>query len=84
MQGDSFIRYLLLQAIGIYEMMIVIRAILSWFSPNPRNQLYLWLIKLTEPFLKLLRRYLPHSGVDFSPIVAILLLSLLSRVISGM
>ncbi|MCF7919172.1 MAG: YggT family protein [Candidatus Cloacimonetes bacterium] len=79
----SFIQYLLIQAISVYELLIVVRAILSWFSPSPYNQLYRLLIRLTEPFLSALRRYLPRSQVDFSPIVAILLLSLLGRVVQG-
>lgn len=81
MQSDGFVKYLLLQAINIYEMMIVIRAIISWFRVNPYNSLYRFLISVTEPFLMRIRKFLPQSGVDFSPIIAILLLSLLSRLI---
>lgn len=54
---------------------IIARAILSWFSLRPDNQIRRFLDDLTEPFLSPLRRIIPQtSGIDFTPMVAILIL----------
>jgi YggT family protein len=84
MQEPGFLAYLLYRAIDLYTFAIIIRAILSWFSLNPYNKMYRFLISITEPFLKQIRKYLPRSNVDFSPIIAIILLSILQRVIAGL
>ncbi len=57
---------------------IIARAILSWFSPSPTNMLVVILFRVTEPLLSPLRRIIPRVGmVDFTPLVAILLLQLI-------
>lgn len=64
---------------NIFIYLIIIRALVSWFSPNPYNPLFQLLLRLTEPILRPIRnlvgRVLHMGGVDFSPIIAILLLS---------
>ena len=58
---------------------IILRAILSWFSPRPTNRLAMILYRVTEPMLAPLRRIIPRAGmVDFTPLVAIILLQLIS------
>jgi len=84
MQEPGFLTYLLYRAIDLYTFAIIIRAILSWFSINPYNKVNRFLINITEPFLKQIRKYLPRSNVDFSPIIAIILLSILQRIIAGL
>ncbi|MBU4376869.1 MAG: YggT family protein [Candidatus Omnitrophica bacterium] len=56
--------------------LIVIRAVLSWFSPDPYNFLVQLLYKTTEPILTPFRRIMPaySVGLDISPILAILAL----------
>jgi len=57
---------------------IILRAILSWFSPRPTNRLAIILYRVTEPMLAPLRRIIPRAGmVDFTPLVAIILLQLI-------
>jgi len=53
---------------------IIIRALISWVSPNPYNPIVRFLYSITEPLLWRIRRYLPvvFSGIDLSPVVAIL------------
>ncbi len=58
----------------LYVILIIIRAILSWFSIDPNTQPYLLLIKITEPVLAPLRKLIPIAGIDLSPIIAILLI----------
>ena len=59
--------------------LIIIRAVISWFSPDPYNFLVQLLYKLTEPILYPFRRMIPMSniGIDISPILAILALMFL-------
>ncbi|MBF0161060.1 MAG: YggT family protein [Magnetococcales bacterium] len=72
-------------ALGIYTWMILIRVLLSWVNPDPYNPVVQFLVRSTEPVLEPLRRALPSmAGLDLSPIVALLGLSLLQRLIVGM
>jgi len=61
---------------------IIFRAILSWFSPRPTNMLAVIIYRVTEPVLAPLRRVIPRVGMlDFSPLVAIILLQLIRRLL---
>jgi YggT family protein len=59
--------------IDLYIIVIIVRTVLSWFNPNPYSPGMTFLIRVTEPVLYRLRRFLPLSGVglDLSPIIAI-------------
>jgi YggT family protein len=61
-------------AISLYVIVIIIRAILSWFNPNPYGPGMIFLSKITDPVLDRIRRVLPLGGgvgLDLSPIIAI-------------
>ena len=60
--------------LNLYMWLIVIRALASWFSADPYNPLYQFLIRVTEPVMGRIRKFLPMSAgmVDLSPMVAIL------------
>jgi YggT family protein len=59
----------------LYVYLIILRAILSWFSPDPYNPLFRALLSLTEPVLEPMRRIIPPlGGMDLSPIVVILII----------
>jgi len=71
---------LLLTLLRLYTWVIIIRALISWVSPDPRNPIVQILAKLTEPVLKPLRRLVPPrmtGNIDVSPILAILLIQLI-------
>ncbi len=58
---------------------ILLRAILSWISPGQTNMLVNILYQVTEPLLAPLRRIIPRAGMlDFTPLVAIVLLQLVT------
>jgi YggT family protein len=68
-----------------YVLLIIIRALLSWFSPNPYNKLVQLLFRATEPVLSPIRRIVPLQGIDISPIIAILLIDMVvKRLIIGL
>jgi YggT family protein len=64
-----------------YMWAFIIRAVLSWVSPDPYNPIVRALYAVTEPVLSQLRRRLPlfAGSIDFSPMVAILLIVFLQR-----
>ncbi|HSE95250.1 MAG TPA: YggT family protein [Methylomirabilota bacterium] len=55
-----------------YLWIIIIRALLSWVNPDPWNPIVRILYQVTEPVLRPIRRRLPMSGIDLSPMVVIL------------
>lgn len=71
----------------IYMWIIVIRALMSWVRPDPYNPLVQFLYRITDPALNKVRRYLPNSlwstGLDFSPLVLILLIIIVHRFLSS-
>ncbi|MCB5224515.1 MAG: YggT family protein [Candidatus Cloacimonadaceae bacterium] len=79
-RGFGFIS-LIIFILDVYAVLILIRAVMSWFVRDYRNQIYHILIKVTEPVLAPLRRVLPRMGVDISPMVAIVLIQIAIRVL---
>ena len=55
-----------------YMWLIIIRALISWINPDPGNPIVQFLYRVTEPVLRPIRRRLPMTGIDFSPLVVIL------------
>jgi len=72
------IRLILVNIITLFNLLLVVRAILSWVVPYPTHHLHFLLIQVTEPVLNpvrnLLRKILPTMRVDFSPLLVILIL----------
>ena len=56
--------------------LIIIRALLSWVSPDPYNPIVQFLYRVTEPLLAPFRRLIPAYaiGFDISPIFALILI----------
>lgn len=60
-----------------FTWLIIIRALISWVSPDPYNPIVQFLYKVTEPILYTIRKLLPFTsriGIDLSPIIAILII----------
>lgn len=68
----------------LLTMAVFFRAILSWFNLDPRSPLVQALDSITEPIIEPIRRIMPRLGmIDFSPLVAILLLMFVSRALQS-
>lgn len=79
------IAQLLSTVANVYAMILLARVIASWLPIDPDNTVVRLLDQLTEPVLAPIRSVLPSfGGIDFSPLVALLLLSLLQRVLLGL
>jgi YggT family protein len=59
----------------LYIWIVIARALISWVNPDPWNPIVQFLQRATEPALSPIRRRLGWSmGIDFSPIVVILII----------
>ncbi len=65
----------------IYMWIIIIRAVLSWVSPDPYNPIVRFIHNVTEPVLYQIRRRLPVSfgGIDLSPVIVLLIIVFLQN-----
>jgi len=73
-------------AFTIYIFIVIARALISWVSPDPYNPIVRFLHNATDPVLYRLRRMLPilqAGAFDFSPIVLLLLLSVVQQFLVG-
>jgi YggT family protein len=62
---------------------IIIRALMSWIMPQDGSGLTRVLLDITEPILAPIRRVLPPvAGIDFSPILAMILVQLVSQLVT--
>lgn len=67
---------------NIFQILLLIYIILPWFGMNPYHPVRQTLARIFEPLLAPIRQVLPAmGGLDFSPLVLILLLSLLQRLL---
>jgi len=59
--------------LNVYMWIVIIRALISWVNPDPRNPIVRFLYNATEPLLYRVRRAMPSfGGIDFSPLIVIL------------
>ena len=78
--GETVTSQVICLFFSILTIAIFLRAIISWFGMDPRSPLIQMLDSITEPILDPIRRIMPRLGmIDFSPLVAILLLQFVSR-----
>ncbi len=65
----------------LFMLITIARAVLSWVSPDPYNPIVRFIHNVTEPALYQIRRRLPmmYGGIDFSPIIVILIIIFLQR-----
>lgn len=70
-------------ALSVFVWLILARALMSWFNPSPHNPLVRNIYRLTEPILAPLRRLVPlrNTGLDLSPMLAILIVIILQSVV---
>jgi len=64
-------------ALRLYSWAIIIYIIMSWFPGARESAFGEMLGRICEPYLEMFRKFIPPIGmIDFSPIVAILVLGL--------
>jgi YggT family protein len=71
--------------LSVIQWLVIIAAVISWVNPDPRNPIVQFLYRSTEPILRPFRRILPPrrtGGIDFSPILVILVILFIRTVLS--
>jgi YggT family protein len=77
--GRGIARVLVSWAVGVFQLALIVRVILSWVSVSPSSRWVRWAYTLTEPLLRPLRRVVPPIGIiDITPIVAYFLVWIVS------
>ncbi|MBA4370440.1 MAG: YggT family protein [Coriobacteriaceae bacterium] len=81
MIGFSSVYQVVSGLINFYGLLILVYVIMSWFRPSgPVFEVYRVLGSICEPYIGLFRRLLPATGgLDFSPMVALLVLQYIVR-----
>lgn len=77
--------------IFMYNIMLIVAIVISWVRPNPDVDFVRTLIsvvlRLTEPALRLVRRFLPRAllstGIDFSPMILLAILYAIDIIVAG-
>lgn len=73
---------LVLLAINVFIFSIIIQVIISWINPGTYNPAYALLHSLTRPVLGPIQRLIPPvSGIDLSPLFALIGLQVLKMLI---
>ena len=72
---------ILYKLIGLYEIALLVRIVLSWVPHNPYNQVVQFLYKITEPVLYPIRKMMGsyNIGIDLSPLVVLLIIMFLKQ-----
>lgn len=62
--------------------LLLARVVISWTNPRGGGSLVATIYQLTEPILAPIRRVIPPtSGIDWSPMIAMLIMALISRIV---
>ena len=58
----------------LFMWIVIAHALLSWVRPDPFNPIVRFINQVTEPLLYQIRRRIPSAfgGIDFSPIIVLL------------
>ena len=67
----------------IFYWLVLVRALISWVSPDPYNPIVQFLYRMTEPLLEPVRRRLPPMAIDISPIIVFLAIIFLQSFLVG-
>lgn len=69
----------------LYQWVVIIHVLLTWIIRDPYHPLRQSVDRLVQPLLDPIRRLLPPTGMfDFSPIVLLILIQVLTNVLVGL
>ncbi|OQY35466.1 MAG: hypothetical protein B6241_00760 [Spirochaetaceae bacterium 4572_59] len=72
--------------VSVYMLLIIFRVLLSWFQGRLNGRGVEILVKVTDPYLNAFKNitWLRFGFMDFSPVIAISLLGLVSQILSSL
>ncbi len=66
---------LISKIIGLYQLVLIIRVVLTWIPHDVHHPAVVFLYKITEPILAPVRRVIPSiGGIDISAVIVIFVL----------
>jgi YggT family protein len=66
----------------LYKLVIIAAVVLSWIRVDPYHPAVQFINRITQPVFEKIREVLPSfNGIDFSPLVAFLLVYLVERIL---
>ncbi|HET8571926.1 MAG TPA: YggT family protein [Candidatus Limnocylindria bacterium] len=66
-------------------LLIIARVVISWLMPMGGGGVVAFIYQATEPILAPIRRLIPPSaGIDWAPLIALLLLGALTQAVTGL
>lgn len=69
-------------AFEVYNWIIIARVIISWVPHDPYKPVFRFIYEITEPLLAPFRRmFSMRTGIDFSPIIAIIVLQMVESLV---
>jgi YggT family protein len=71
--------------LGALMLLVFARVVVSWVAPTGGGGLIAFIYQATEPFLAPIRRIVPPTGgLDWAPLIAMLVLGLMMRMVVGL
>ena len=75
---------LLLSILNLLTILLVVRALMSWFDPGFQSAIGRFIFSITEPIVAPVRQVIPSTGMlDLSIMVTMLLIILLRQLIAS-
>ena len=75
----------LIRLVGLlYILAIFLRFFLPFFGTGYSNKFFRFLFSITEPLLKPIRRFAVAGMMDFSPLVAMIIVQIVTNVVAGL
>ncbi len=79
--GALIANFVYLLAVAL-QILLIVRVIMTWVVPRGGGGFVAFVYQVTEPILAPIRRILPPTaGIDFSPLVALLLIGAVAEVL---
>lgn len=77
---ELFLRSFVGILVSLLWVVVMGRVLISWVDPTGRGRIASMLFQFTEPLLAPIRRLLPPAGgLDFAPLILLLVLGALTR-----
>jgi YggT family protein len=77
------VKWVLVYFLRLCSLVLLGRVIVSWVDPGMMHPVSHFIYRVTEPILAPIRRILPRTGpIDFSPLVVMILIMILSQLVA--
>ena len=79
----NYLAYSIHLAFTAYTLLLFVRVVGSWFPSFARHSFMQFIIKITDPYLGLFRRFIPPIGgvLDLSPLLGFFVLQLAEQLV---